>query len=338
MKTPGFWSSDGFLPRLLGPVSLIWGLVAGRRMRAAPSGRAPVAVLAVGNFTAGGAGKTPTVAALVRIARAAGLSPAVVTRGHGGRLAGPVRVDGTIHSALDVGDEPLLLAGVAPTFVSRDRLAGARLAAAGGADLVILDDGFQNPALHRDFALVVVDRGQGIGNGRVMPGGPLRAPLAVQLERAGAIVTIDSGEAAAASVAPLLDAARARGIATLGARLAPRDPGLVAGRRVVAFAGIGRPQKFAATLTAYGAEVVDLVGFGDHARLSGGQAADLMARAEAAGAVLVTTAKDAARMAGDADATVAQLAAAALVLDVDLVFDDEAAVRAILAGLAGRAT
>jgi len=336
MKTPGFWSEDGILPRLLAPVSAVWGHVAARRMSTPARGTASVPVIAIGNFTAGGAGKTPTVAALVALARAAGLHPAVVSRGHGGRERGPLRVDPAHHLAADVGDEPLLLARLAPTVVSRDRLAGAELAARDGADLIFLDDGFQNPALHRDFALVVVDRAQGIGNGRVLPAGPLRAPLEAQLDRADALVVIDTGEATVRSTKHVLAKAENRRMPIFRARLMAREPDAFAGRRVLAFAGIGRPEKFSATLRACGADVVDLVGFGDHAALSEADAARLLERAGREGALPVTTAKDAARLAGASGAALGELAATMRVLEVDLVFDDAAALGELVAAIAER--
>lgn len=330
MKTPGFWSTDGLLPRLLSPVSFVWGRVAAHRMAAPASCIAPVAVVAIGNFTAGGAGKTPTVLALTRLARAAGFHPAVVSRGHGGRESGPLLVDPTRHLAADVGDEPLLLAQATPTVVSHDRCAGARLAADGGADLIFLDDGFQNPALHRDLALVVVDRAQGIGNGRVLPAGPLRAPLDAQFDRADALVVIDTGEATAPSTEMILTEAARRHLPVFAARLAARAPETLAGRRVLAFAGIGRPEKFAATLRACGAEVTDLVAFGDHAPLSEADAARLLARAEATGALPVTTAKDAARMAGETSPARVRLAEAMEVVEVDLTFENAKALTDLL--------
>ena len=212
LRAPAFWDDGGWPALALAPIAAVWGWIAGRAMRRPPVTFAAVPVVVVGNFTAGGAGKTPTVAALVALARAVGRRPAILTRGFGGRLAGPVRVDPSRHTAADVGDEPLFHARLAPTIVARDRPAGLALVAECDADLVLLDDGFQNPALARDLALVVVDRGHGIGNGRVIPAGPLRAPLAVQLEGADALVLVDSGEPAAPSLAPLLAAAAARGL------------------------------------------------------------------------------------------------------------------------------
>lgn len=329
------WAEDCGATRILSPFGRLYGLVTGARMRRAPIGRVAIPVIAVGNFTVGGAGKTPTVGALVRMARAGGLTPMVVTRGYGGRLEGPVVVDLAHHGARDVGDEALLHARLATTIVSRDRLAGARLAERLGAHLVLLDDGFQNPRLAKDLSLVVVDRASGLGNGRVMPAGPLRAPLAIQIERADALVIVDSGEGTHPSTLALIETAAARGLPVFDARLAPLDPDQVAGRRVVAFAGIGRPGKFAATLAACGAQVVDFVAFADHHPYTAGEAADLLKRAAAADADLVTTAKDAARL--DApDGPIARLARGARVLDVALVFDDgEGLVRLIGATMAG---
>ncbi|MDK9695974.1 MAG: tetraacyldisaccharide 4'-kinase [Siculibacillus sp.] len=333
MRAPDFWTSGGVAATALAPIAAIWGLLAGTRMRRRPSVLAPVPVIAVGNFTAGGAGKTPTTATLVGLARRAGFSPAVMTRGYGGDLAGPVRVDASRHGADEVGDEALLHAALAPTIVARDRTAGLALLAECGADLVILDDGFQNPTLAKDLSLVVVDRGHGIGNGRVMPAGPLRAPLAVQLDLASALVVVDSGEAEAPGLAALLAEADRRRLPVLSARLVLEAPERLAGRRVLAWAGIGRPEKFAATLAAAGVDVVELVAFGDHQRLEPADAEDLLARAEARGLDLVTTEKDVARLAGRMEPALMRLALAVRVASVDLVFDDEAAVSALIAEL-----
>lgn len=332
-KAPAFWDGGGWPAWLLAPVGWIWGRIAAWNMTRPPRTLAPVPVIAVGNFTAGGAGKTPTVAALVGLARCAGFVPAVVTRGWGGRLAGPVRVDPSRHRAADVGDEPLLHAHIAPTIVSRDRAAALALLTAAGADLVLLDDGFQNPHLGKDLSLVVVDRGQGIGNGRVIPAGPLRAPLDVQLDRASALVLVDSGEADAPGLAALGAEAARRGLPVFTARLVPQAPERLAGRRFLAYAGIGRPSKFAATLAAAGAIVVDLVAFADHQPLGEADAEALLARAAAEGLELVTTEKDAARLAGATSPHSIRLAIASRVAAVELVFDDEAAVLAKLAGL-----
>ena len=330
------WSESCGATRLLAPFARIYGSIAAARMRRPPSGRVGIPVVAVGNFTVGGAGKTPTVAALVELARARGLRPAVVTRGYGGRAKGPVRVDPARHDAAEVGDEALLHARLAPTIVARDRLAGAREAERLGADCVFLDDGFQNPRLAKDLALVVVDRASGLGNGRAMPAGPLRAPLAAQIDRADAIVVVDNGEGTHPSTETTIAAALARGIPVLGARLVPRGCAGIEGRRVVAFAGIGRPAKFAATLTAIGATIADFVAFPDHHPFTSDEAADLLQRSVVADAALVTTAKDAVRLAGH-DGALARLAASVRVVEIGLVFDEPARLTALIGPVIGRA-
>src|SRR6185295_300855 len=187
MQAPGFWwKKSGAAAALLSPLAAIYGSVAARRL--AQSGeRTGVPVICIGNPTVGGAGKTPTAIAVARMLISAGERPAFLTRGFGGRLAGPVIVEPS-HAAAEVGDEPLLLARVAPTVVSRDRVAGARHAIAAGATAIVMDDGFQNPALAKDLSILVIDGTRGIGNGHVIPAGPLRAPLAPQLGRAHAIL------------------------------------------------------------------------------------------------------------------------------------------------------
>ncbi len=335
-RAPAFWRNGSAAAWILAPAAAVWGAISGWRMRRPPRVHAPIPVIAVGNFTAGGAGKTPTTAALLDLARRAGFSPAVMTRGYGGRLAGPLRVDLSRHDAAEVGDEPLLHARLAPTIVARDRAAGLALLAECGADLVILDDGFQNPRLAKDLALVVVDRGHGLGNGRVMPAGPLRAPLAIQLDHASALVAIAAGETDAPDLAALLAEARHRGLPVLTARLVLHEPERFAGRRVLAWAGIGRPDKFAATLAAAGAEVVELVPFADHHRLDAAEAEALLARAAGQGLDLVTTEKDAARLAGETAPALMRLGLASRIAAVDLVFDDETAVLSLVARLPRR--
>jgi tetraacyldisaccharide 4'-kinase len=230
----------------------------------------------------------------VEILAARGVAAHVVSRGHGGSLAGPVRVDERRHTAAEVGDEPLLLAAVAPVWVGRDRAAAARAAVADGARAVILDDGFQNPALARDLSIVAVDAGFGFGNGRVMPAGPLREPVADGLARADLALLIG----APAERERLVRAWPALGrIASLEGELRPLATGMTwAGLRALAFAGIGRPEKFFATLRGLGATVVAERGFADHAPYATRLLARLEADARAARAQLVTTEKDAVRL------------------------------------------
>ncbi len=235
MKAPAFWwDRPGAAAALLSPLAAIYGSIAARRM-AEPGERAGIPVICVGNLTVGGAGKTPTAIAIARLLIAAGERPMFLSRGYGGRLAGPVSVEAA-HTAVQVGDEPLLLARVAPAIVAAARVAGARFARERGASVIVMDDGFQNPSLDKDLSILVVDA-RGIGNGCVLPAGPLRAPLAPQLDRAAALLIIGDGTSAMESLA------RERGLPIFHGTLEP-DPDTVASlqaRKVLAFAGIGDP-------------------------------------------------------------------------------------------------
>jgi tetraacyldisaccharide 4'-kinase len=294
MREPAFWRRPGSAAeRLLSPLAALYGAVAAGRM--AGSGYdAGIPVLCIGNLTLGGAGKTPTAIAVANLLKEAGEKPAILSRGYGGSQRGPVWVDASIHRASDVGDEPLLLAGAAPTVVSRDRAAGARSAAGKGASVIVMDDGFQNPSLRKDASLLVVDAATGIGNGSVFPAGPLRAPLARQLERAQALLVIGQGAAAD----PVTTAAGP--LPVFHGRLAPDERAVarLRGQPVLAFAGIGSPDKFFATLRAEGIDVREQRAFPDHHRYTGADAGDLLRRARRDGLMLVTTEKDMVRMHG----------------------------------------
>ena len=314
MKAPGFWWKEpGIAAALLAPFATIYGAVAARRL-AQGGARAEIPVICVGNPTVGGAGKTPTAIAIARLLIAAGERPMFLTRGYGGRLAGPVMVEPT-HSAAQVGDEPLLLARVAPAVVAEERVSGARFAKAHGASAIVMDDGFQNPSLTKDLAILVVDA-RGIGNGRVVPAGPLRAPLEPQLARASALLVVGAG-------APAIEkAARERGVAVFHGALEP-DAGAVAalrGRKVLAFAGIGDPEKFFATLAQAGIDAPVRRGFSDHHRYSAAEARALIRAAEQDKLDLLTTEKDLARL--QDDATVATLAERARALPVTMKIDE----------------
>jgi tetraacyldisaccharide 4'-kinase len=279
-----------------------------------PGRAAGVPVICVGNPTLGGAGKTPAAIAVAQMLAAAGRRPFLLSRGYGGALAGPVRVDPARHRSADVGDEPLLLARFAPTVVARDRAAGADAARAAGADSIVMDDGFQNPGLHKNRSILVVDRRRGIGNGMVFPAGPLRVPLESQLRRAQALLLVGAGTAGDAVAAR----AQAQGLPVFHGRLEPDAQALAAlqGRRVLAFAGIGDPGKFFATLREAGIDVGAEVSFPDHHRYRRIEARDLIERAEREGLILVTTEKDMARLAGQDD--LAALTAVARGLPVTL--------------------
>lgn len=326
MREPPFWwRRPGLAARLLAPIAGLYGAVAAARMRRGGA-RAAVPVICIGNLTVGGGGKTPTAIAVARLFLRAGLRPVFLTRGYGGALAGPVSV-GVNACAAQVGDEPLLLARIAPTIVARDRVAGAAAAAREPADLIVMDDGLQNPSLVKDAALVALDGRRGVGNGYGIPAGPLRAPLAAQLDRAHAVLVVgDAGESAREAMRE----AQRRGLPLFAGRLEPVGSAAaeLTGRRVLAFAGIADPGKFFATLADAGVAVAAQCGFPDHHRYSSADAAALIARAERDGLQLVTTEKDAARLQGDP--TTAALAALSKVLPVALVVAEEERLRAFL--------
>ncbi len=326
MREPAFWHRPrSFTSRLLRPLGALYGAVAAQRMQGKGL-EAGVPVICVGNYHLGGAGKTPTVLALAQILRELGERPVVLSRGYGGERRGPLMVDPERHSAREVGDEPLMLASHLPVVVARDRVDGVALAKSRLASVILMDDGFQNPALVKHAALIVIDSERGIGNGLVFPAGPLRAPVAAQLARTDALVVIGTGTAAQAVAA----AVTAAGKQVLAAHLEP-DAAAVAklkGKRVLAFAGIGDPGRFFRTLQASGIEVVQHKEFADHHRFSAEEIAALVADAKREGLIPVTTEKDLVRLSGDAE--LAALAREILAFPVTLQFDDAPVLRTFL--------
>jgi tetraacyldisaccharide 4'-kinase len=322
MRAPAFWDQpDAWQGRLMAPLGAVTAWATARRLRRQGIS-AGVPVICVGNLHAGGTGKTPVVIAVLERLAALGIAAHVVSRGYGGRLAGPLRV--ADHPASDVGDEPRMLTAFAPVWVARDRAAGVKAAVAAGAGAIVLDDGFQNPAVTKDLALVVVDAASGFGNGRCLPAGPLREPVAVGLARANLLVSIGD---AAAQTAFCAAWGAAMNVPLLIARIEPLNTGMPwAGLPAMAFAGIGRPDKFFATLRGLGADVRRTVALDDHAPISTALFDRMEAEARSLGAQLVTTEKDAARLTAGQRARVT-------VLPVRLVFDDPAALDRRLAAL-----
>ncbi len=328
---PGFWwrQRPGPVALALWPLSRLWGVFAARRMRRAPEWRAPVPVVCIGNFTIGGTGKTPTALAVADLARAEGFSPGFLIRGYGGTATGPLRVDPGRHRSTDVGDEALLLAAAGPTVVGGDRVAAAKLLVATGIDLIVMDDGFQNPGLAKSLSLVLVDAQTGIGNGLMVPAGPLRAPMPVQLAATGVVVVMGEGERAA----NLMATAQASDIPLLRARIVSAGESWH-GRRVLAFAGIGRPEKFFRSLEAAGATIEARRPFPDHHRFTEADAESLLQESYAGKLTLATTEKDHARLAGETGRRAA-LREAATAFPVRVAFADTDALRAMLRAAAG---
>jgi tetraacyldisaccharide 4'-kinase len=294
MREPAFWHRPSSLSALLlSPLGALYGVVAARRL-ARDGLEAGIPVLCVGNYHVGGAGKTPTVLVLTKLLRELGETPVVLSRGYGGRLRGPIKVDPERHAAADIGDEPLMLARTVAVVVARDRIAGLALAKSQGASVILMDDGFQNPAIAKDASLIVIDGARGIGNGHVFPAGPLRAPLLPQLARTDALIVVGNGSAAK----PVAAAIAARGRVVLSAHLRADDASVASlrGKRVLAFAGIGDPNRFFGTLRGSGLEVVQERAFPNHHPFSKSEIETLIADAKRDRLTLVTTEKDLARL------------------------------------------
>lgn len=318
MRAPAFWTAEagGIAPLLLRPFEpLTAGITAARVAR--PGWRAPVPVFCCGNADVGGAGKTTVALDLGRRLLARGVAVHFLTRGYGGRARGVVRADPARHDAADVGDEALLLAAVAPTWVAADRAAAARAAVAAGAQALLLDDGLQNPTLTKDRSLLVIDGAAGFGNGRLLPAGPLREPVAAAAARCVAAVLIGEDRFSALAALP-------RTMPVLRARIVPAEPArALAGRRVLAFAGIAHPEKFFATAAECGAELAGRASFPDHHRFTEAELRRLIRRAGQLDARLVTTAKDAARLSRAWRNRVS-------VLDIALAWSDPSAIESLL--------
>ncbi|MBZ0215124.1 MAG: tetraacyldisaccharide 4'-kinase [Fimbriimonadaceae bacterium] len=327
MRAPAFWSRQrpGFIAIILYPLALIYALAVKCRFIFSHTTDTGMNIICVGNFVTGGAGKTPTAIALVQLLKRRGRDPVFLSRGYGGAEPGPTLIDPDTAHAVRFGDEPLLLARVAPTIVAKNRLGGAQMAADMNADIVIMDDGLQNPSLHKSISFAVVDAATGIGNGVVFPAGPLRASLGFQFTLIDAIIVVGKGTRADNIIAR----AEKQKIAVLHASITPHSGTIdVKNQKIIAYAGIGFPEKFFMTLKDAGADLVAGLSFPDHHRYTAQDAARLLQVARDNGGKLVTTEKDFARLSGERH--LEELKQASRSFNVELKFDDEEAVLELL--------
>lgn len=318
MRAPDIWTRTDTLARIaagvLAPLGWIYGATVAWKAKRAMPYRPKAKIVCIGNLTAGGSGKTPVTAAVARALAARGLRPVILSRGYRGRIRGPAFVDLAANAAADTGDEPLLLAREAPVIVARDRAAGARLADAEGFDTIVMDDGHQNFAVSKDLSIVVVDAETGFGNGRVLPAGPLRESVAQGLARADAVILAGEGKPHLLGFSGPI----------LRVHLVPANAERLNGKSVIAFAGIGRPQKFFDTLEALGAKIVEACGYADHHVYTAAEIARLQAKARDNDAIPITTEKDFVRLAPLQRENIA-------VLSVRAHFDDTQALDDLLA-------
>lgn len=325
LNEPSWWygNSAAWQAKVLAPLGWLYGRASARRMRGGTPYRAQCPVICIGNFTAGGTGKTPMSLAVAAIVRDLGRTPIFLSRGYGGTISGPVFVDTSRHAAADVGDEPLLLAQAAPAVIARDRAAGARLIErdANPGTVIIMDDGLQNPSLVKDLVIAVVDGQRGLGNQAVIPAGPLRAPLAFQAALADAIV-VNSGSQKPDF--PGLDKLQQcfSGPLLIARTEVTADARALRGVKVVAYAGIANPTRFFRALDERGATVCDRVAFADHHAFTAADCERLLALAAAHGARLITTEKDFVRLNGNSEPASQRLKSATQTLAIKLVLAD----------------
>lgn len=325
-EAPPFWyNKPGLYSALIAPISWVYGRIAGRRLRDAPRRKVSVPVICIGNYTVGGAGKTPTSIAIAKVALSMGRKPGFLTRGYGGSVTSPTLVDAAESAAYKVGDEPLLLAQVAPTMVSPDRYAGAKKLLEEDIDLIIMDDGFQSAQLWFDLTVIVVDAARGLGNGKIMPSGPVRAPIKDQLLYTDMLLTIGESDHTTKMVRT---AARA-GKPVFHAQIDPQNLADLDNVPYLAFAAIGDPEKFFDTLRTGGVDLKATMPFPDHNFFTSAQAADIVQTAEDKNLKIVTTAKDMTRL-KSGQGRVQELAEKSEVLNIDLKFDDQATGRTMI--------
>jgi len=323
MQAPKFWyRSRSWQAFLLSPLGMVYAWATARRQKNARPTRVDIPVICIGNLNVGGTGKTPTTIAIAQMLISRGIAVHMVSRGYGGSLQAVTQVDPRVHTADETGDEPLLMAAFAPTWVANERVAGARAAQHAGADVILLDDGFQDPSLNKDQSIIVVDAARGFGNGRCLPAGPLREPVHIGIKRADAVISI--GEPAAQLRFQETCAHQLGRIRHKKACLKPIEMGMPWSEgRYLAFAGIGDPEKFFATLRGLGAPLVRTVALDDHQKLARPMIQRLIKEAQSMNAQLVTTEKDAARLPAD-------LRSGILSLPVRLEFEDADAIEQML--------
>ena len=316
MNAPDFWwqPEPSWQASLLSPFGAIYGFFAARRFRSEARYKAKIPVVCIGNFTAGGTGKTPFAIALCKLLKEQGHKPGFLLRGYGGSLNGPVLVDAESYSAEQVGDEALLLVRKGPTVISADRAVGAKLLEQQDITIIIMDDGFQNPALYKDFQVVLIDAKTGIGNRKCVPAGPLRMPFKEQLVKVDLLLVVGEGIAAERELKEVAQC----GLAIEQAWIRPVSADALEGERVLAFAGIGRPEKLFATLREIGADLVEAKSFPDHHYFTKQDAREILKLAEDEDLLPITTTKDYVRLDGRQEVSIARLAQMTSVLEVEM--------------------
>ncbi len=282
MKTPAFWTSSNFISKVLNPIGKLYALATSLRIRFGHTKKVNRPVICIGNITAGGTGKTPVAVSFAKLLQQMGKNPFFVSRGYGGKLKG-IMVDKARHTAAEVGDEPLLLSRQAPVIVNPDRFAGAQKALQSGAEIIIMDDGFQNPGLYKDLSFLVFDGGVGIGNGLCIPAGPLRESLTSGLKRAQAVIILGEDKHNLA--------AQTKDLPIFKGSVVAKKPE-INNNEIIAFAGIGRPEKFYTSLRELGFKLLKTIDFPDHHQYTMAELKKLINEAQKKDAVLFTTAKD----------------------------------------------
>lgn len=331
MRAPAHWQSkNSLLSWLLYPAGFVWGAVAGLRMDRNKGATAEKPVICVGNFTSGGAGKTPVAIALADVAKKAGFRVGYLSRGYGGKERGPVLVDPEQNTSAEVGDEPLLLARTAHTAVAKKRADGAAmLAERSDVDIIIMDDGFQSPNIRKDGVLAVVDALSGIGNGFCIPAGPLRAPLAGQLRQVDMVIVSGTGDGADDVVRTAARQGRAVSHFSVAPDMTKKKMRELGKKQLLAFSGIGYPEKFFLMLEEQGFEINTRMAFDDHHAFDEQEAQNLLQIAGEKDLNLVTTEKDMARLTAE-DGYLAKLREATTMIPIKGTFANEDAIRELM--------